>query len=199
MKHRLSLISGMAVLCSFYLFVTVAVAQVQGNAKPNEKPIVLKGLSLGMDINEARKICANLLSKNWNISQIGAREKLMEDYNDSFRREKMPAVGMRGFLIKNKGGYIDGYGFISEDGLGKVTQITFSGELTNDIFSVQNTETDQFVSDFIDNFGLPELQWIKHGWSYKSAKGYELMITNEKAMDIKKSDAGKHLKKTKFD
>jgi len=201
MKHRLSLLSVVvvAVLCSLYLFAAAAGAQVQGEAKANEKPIVLKGMSLGMDVGEARKICVNLLAKDWNISQVGPRTKLMEDYRDEFRRDKLPALGNQGFLIKSKGGYIDGFGFISSDTAGKVTQIAFSGELTDYMFDVKELPTDQFVNDFINHFRLPEFQWIKHGWSYASRNGYEVMFMNDKAMDLKKSDRGKYLKKTKFD
>jgi hypothetical protein len=199
MKRRLSLLSVAVVLCSFYLFVAAAGAQVQGEAKANERPIVLKGMSLGMDISEARKICVNLLAKDWNISQIGARDDLMADYRDTFGADRMPAVGLLGFLIKSKGGYLKGYGFISDDGSGKVSQITFSGELTDYIFSVTSIDADRFVSAFIKNFQLPEFQWIKHGWYYASPKGYELTFMNDKAMDIKKSDKGKTEIKIKFD
>ena len=148
-----------------------------------------------MDINEARKICEDLLGKNWNVNQIGARNKLMEDYMESFRNEKLPITGKRGFLIKNKGGYIDGYGFISDDdGNGKVAQITFSKELTNDMFLTKGMNSDDFVEDFTKNFGLPNLPWIRNGWIYSSPYGYELTIMMDKSIDIRKDDAGKAIK-----
>jgi hypothetical protein len=202
MKTRLFMIFEIVIFVA-YIFTTISIAETESYKKTNERPIILKGLSIGMDINEARKICEDLLRKNWIVSQIDNRNILMDDYLESFRNDKLPIVGKRGFLIKNKGGYIDGYGFISDDdGNGKVAQITFSGELTDYIFLTEEVHADYFVEDFTKNFGLPDLPWIRNGWAYSSPYGYELTIMRNKSIDIKKSDPGKPTKpkrKIKFD
>jgi len=203
MKTRLFMIFEIVIFVAF-IFTTISIAETERYKKTNERPIILKGLSIGMDINEARKICEDLLVKNWNVSHIGARSKLMDDYQESFRNDRLPIVGKRGFLIKNKGGYIIyGYGFISDDdGNGKVAQITFSGELTDYIFLTKGVHADDFVENLTKNFGLPDLSWIMNGWVYSSPHGYELTIMNDKSINIKKSDPSKPIKpkrKIKFD
>jgi hypothetical protein len=189
------------VLFVAYIFTSVAAAQTRSNEKTKEKPIILKGLSIGMNINEARKICEDLLRKNWIVSQVDARNTLMEDYRETRRRDSLTIVGQRGFLIKNKDGYLAGYGFISDDdGNGKVVEITFSGELTDYIFFTEEVHADDFVEDFTKNFGLPNLPWILHGWQYSSPYGYRLTIMTDKSIDIKKSNLRKSGRpKIKFD
>ena len=200
MKTRLFMIFEI-VLFVAYIFTSVAAAQTRSNEKTKEKPIILKGLSIGMDINGARKICEDLLRKNWIVSQVDARNTLMEDYRETRRRDSLTIVGQRGFLIKNKDGYRAGYGFISDDdGNGKVAEITFSGELTDYIFFTEEVHADDFVEDFTKNFGLPNLPWILHGWQYSSPYGYRLTIMTDKSIDIKKSNLRKSGRpKIKFD
>jgi len=191
----------LAIICSIFLITATAGAQPSCCNAGNEKPIILKGLSIGMDIDKARDICVSLLGKDWSVSQIDAREKLLNDYLESFRQDKMPAIGKHGFLIKHKGGYIFGYGFISDEGTGKITQITFSSELTEYIFSVKDIHTDDFVEQLCETFGLSELPWIMNGWFYSSPLGYDLTIMTSKTMDIKKrkiNEKNRNVRKIQF-
>jgi len=197
MKKRLFMIIEI-VFFAAYIFSSVAIAETRSNEKTKERQIILKGLSIGMDITEARKICEGLLGKNWIVSRIDARNTLMQDYRETSRRFSLPIVGQRGFLIKNKDDYLAGYGFISDDdGNGKVAEITFSGELTDYIFFTKEVHADNFVEEFTKNFGLPNLPWILHGWQYSSPYGYKLTIWTDKSIDIKKSGLGRP--KIKFD
>jgi hypothetical protein len=199
MKTRLYLISSIIVLVLF--FVTLTFAEEKNKDKISEKPIIMKGLSIGMDVNEARKTCEDLLSKDWIISHIGYI--LIPDCMERFSNESAPNVCGRGFVIKNKGGYAAGYGFISDgEGNGKVTQITFSGELTDYLFLTKGLHADYFVEDFTKNFGLPNLPWIRHGWAYSSPYGYDLTIMITKSIDLKKNPTSKTIqpkRKIKFD
>jgi len=198
MKNRLFMIFEIVIFVA-YIFATVAMAETQRN----ERPITIKGLSIGMDVNEARIICEKLLGKNWLVSPIDNRNKLMDDFKESRRNDWLPIVGERGFLIKNKDGYSGGYGFISDDdGNGRVEQMTFSGELTDYIYSSKEVHADDFVEQFTKHFGLRKLPWIWHGWTYSSPYGYTLTIMIDKSFDIKKIDPGKPIKpkgKIKFD
>ena len=198
MKRRVFPYSVIVTICSIFFLIAAAHAQTPSSKVTVEKPLV-KGMSIGMDIGKARDICVSLLSKNWNVSQVDARDKLMEDYRDNLRLEKRPELGQKGFLIKNKGGYIDGYGFISEDGRGKVTQIAFSGELSEYLFDAKDVHRDFFMTEMTRAFGFPEMTWIVHGWEYSSPLGYDLTVMNDKAIDIKKSDKVKTIKRIKFD
>jgi hypothetical protein len=198
MKNRLYLILSIIVFAMSCMNMTFA-EEINKN-KVSEKPMILKGLSIGMDINEARKTCEDLLSKDWIVSNIGYI--LIPDCMERFSNENQPIVSRRGFVIKNKGGYAAGYGFVSEDeGNGKVTQITFSGELTDYLFLTEGLHADYFVEDFTKNFGLPNLPWIRHGWAYSSPYGYDLTIMITKSIDLKKNTTDKAIqpkRKIKF-
>jgi len=196
MKTRVFLILAVIVFVAF-LFVPLTVAE----EKTSEKPIIIKGLSIGMDINEARKICLELLNKDYIISTIDSRFRLLMDYNMSMYGDETifgkivnknvymgsSIVGRKGFLIKRKDGYYAG--FISDDDeSGRVSQISFSGKLIDYLFSTSGKRAEEFVKDFTENFGLPDLPWIMHGWSYSSSYGYILTIMIDKMIDIKNNN-----------
>lgn len=200
MKKRGFVILGAVLLLFAFTWTGACMAQTKGLEKGKEKPIRLKGLSIGMDIQEARKICENLLHKDWIVSPIDARNALMRDYRETRRRDSLNVLGQRGFLIRHKAGYPSGYGFISdEDGNGKVAEMVFTGELADDIFQTRDVHADDFVEEFTRNFGLPSLPWILHGWQYSSPYGYRLTIMNDKSIDIKKSNLNRSRPTIKFD
>lgn len=202
MKKRLFVIFEIVFFVA-YLFSTIAIAEPPSakKVKANEKLITIKGLSIGIDINAARKICEDLLGKDWIVSEIGARNELMADYQERARNDWLPISGKHGFLIKKKDGYAGGLGFVSDDEEnGRVTRITFSGELIDYIYSAEGVHADYFVEDFRAHFGLPDLPWIRGGWQYSSPYGYVLTIMNDKSIDIKKRVTAKPLRpKIKFD
>ncbi|NPU84801.1 MAG: hypothetical protein HPY65_09960 [Syntrophaceae bacterium] len=187
MKKRLFIVFGIVLLVA-YLFANAAAAEAQRAVKVKEKQIILKGLSIGMDINEARKICVNLIGKNWTVSQVEDSNALMSHDREFFKKNKMRMFGKQGFLMKNKDGNLTGYGFIiDDDGNGKVTEIFLSGELTDYIFLTNDVHADYFVEEFKKNFGLPNLPWIFRGWQYSSPLGYELTIMTDKSIDLKRN------------
>jgi len=187
MKKRLFIIIGIVLLVA-YTSVSVAASEAQRNVKVKEKQIILKGLSIGMDINEARKICINIVGKNWTVSQVEDSNTLMTHDREYFKKNKMRMFGKQGFLMKNKDSNLTGYGFIiDDDGNGKVTEIFLSGELTDYIFLTNDVHADYFVEEFKKYFGLPNLPWIFRGWQYSSPYGYVLTIMTDKSIDLKRN------------
>ena len=187
MKKRLFIIFGIILLVA-YTSVSVAASEAPRNVKVKEKQIILKGLSIGMDINEARKICINLVGKNWTVSQVEDSNTLMTHDREYFKKNKMRMFGKQGFLMKNKDSNLTGYGFIiDDDGNGKVTEIFLSGELTDYIFLTNDVHADYFVEEFKKYFGLPNLPWIFRGWQYSSPYGYVLTIMTDKSIDLKRN------------
>jgi hypothetical protein len=149
-----------------------------------------------MDIYKARKIYEDLLSKDWIVSPIDSTSRLLENYQNDFGDRKIfnvykpRIVGKRGFLIKNKDGYYGG--FISDDeNINKVDQITFSGRLTDYIFSSATIDIDDFMEQFQNYYGLYFFSNIAGGWTYTSRNGYIITIMTDKRIDIKKCDLSK--------
>jgi len=201
-----------------YFFVIVAFALVlhlhdvsraddQAINTTTEKPISIKGLSLGMNINDARNIAINLFGKDYSVTPIGNSEDILKDtsidtssdpfntYNlcNSFNpiktlEEEIKTVvaGTRRFFILNKCAVC--LGFIRADKDDKVTRISLSGEIVDFLYTASKVNADDFVQQFEKNFGLPGLPWIPYGWSYPSPNGYTLTIKTNKLIDLKKSD-----------
>ena len=178
-------------------FVSTSLAEISETeiVQTTEKPIVIEGLSLGMDIEDARIRCEVILGSDWIITPVDNTPKVLWNYREGMGDERIfgtqrlglqPIVGNRGFAIRQKK---DGYyaGFISDhDATGKVTQITFSGRLTDYIFDTKGLHADYFVEKFTKIYDLPDLYWIFHGWTYTSPLGYKLTIRTDKFIDIKK-------------
>jgi hypothetical protein len=176
-----------AFIVLFYCNVTIAA----------EKPLIIKGLYIGMDINEARNILTQLLGKEWKLSTVGKSVQVLENYRFGnteifgFKDDKSafyspPNVGDRGFAIID---HYDNYeGYISCDkNNDKVTRISFSGKLTDAVFSTAKIKVDDFVSSFWTNYDMPEFNWIPFGWMYTSPNGYTIKIKTNKLIDINKT------------
>jgi len=138
-------------------------------AQRMEKPLIIKGIYIGMDVNDARNIIEQLLGKEWKITPVGDSMKVLEDYrfgemkifgtkdnNFSFRQS---IFGDRGFAIITK--IYDSYeGFISSDQHNHVTRISFSGQITNFLFSASKINADDFAHSFWGNYNMSDFNWI---------------------------------------
>jgi hypothetical protein len=187
-----------SIVSIFLLFsgISSGNAQQGGVVSSVEKPIILKGIYLGMDIGEARKIMEQLASKEWSVTPVDITEKVMADYRAvggdreifSDARFYFPFIaGEKGFAIqsKNPKAY---YGYISTDASGsKVSRISLSGILVDYIFDTKEIGVEVFVKEFTKYYNLPELSGVLHGWMYKNEKKeYTLLITIWKLIDLKK-------------
>jgi hypothetical protein len=183
MKKVITIIIAFVVLSCF----NIAVAQ--------EKPLIIKGLYIGMDVNNARNILLQLLVKEWKIGPVGESANVLQDFRfgeekifgwksptDNFRME--PINGEYGFAIITD---YDSYeGFVSaEKGTGKVIRMSFSGKITDNLFSISKINAEDFAPSFWKNYNMPEFGWIPHGWQYASPKGYTITIMTDKFLDIK--------------
>jgi hypothetical protein len=161
-----------------------------------EKPLIIKGLYIGMDINAARNTIEKLLGKDWRLSSIGETYKILSDYR--FGNEQIFGRGSGGYLQAKfspdeKGFAItrnDSYeGYVSTDASSnKVTRITFGEVITDYIFATEKIPADDLVEQFRKTYNLPEWSWVAFGWTYSSPKGYVITIKTDKLIDIKKEE-----------
>lgn len=182
----------------FLLLANISMASAQQEAAANkvEKPIIMKGIYLGMDIGEARKIMEQLVGKDWVVTPLDITEKVVADYRsvggdrEIFRdaRFYFPFItGEKGFAIQSKSPKAY-YGYISTDESGsKVSRISLAGILVDDIFDTKEISAEVFVEEFTKHYNLPKLQGVVGGWMYKNdKKEYALIITVWKLIDLKK-------------
>jgi hypothetical protein len=178
---------------------------------PAEKPLIIKGLSIGMDVYDARKVMEQFLSKDWKISPVGVTDKLTDNYRfaggdreifGSLPKDnvlKPSIVGDWGFAVQVNSSDEPYHGYVSADkGNNKVTRISFGGKLTNSIFSSTKIEAEDFVKQFAEHYNMPEFNWIAFGWQYPSPKGYIVNITTDKLIDIRKETVKEPVKKPKI-
>jgi hypothetical protein len=191
--------NGLVIIVFVFLLlagVSTGIAQQSVVANNAEKPIIFKGLQLGMDIGEARKTMEKLVGKEWSVSPIDITEKVVADYR-SFGGDReifndaqfyFPfAVGEKGFAVQNKSSKAF-YGYVSTDESGnKVSRIALSGILVDYIFNTKDIDVENFVKELTKYYNLPELSWIRRGWQHTNAqKEYSLKITVWKLIDLKK-------------
>jgi hypothetical protein len=170
-----------------------------------EKPLIIKGLYIGMDVNDARKITEGLLGKEWTVSLVGDSMKVLEDYRfgaiEIFGKKldmlsiytPQAMIGERGFaIISNSASDYNSYeGFIGADQNNRVTRISFSKKITNFLFSASKIDAEDFAPSFWKYYNMPEFGWIPYGWAYTSPNGYTVTIKTDKLIDIKKEDMAK--------
>jgi hypothetical protein len=184
MKKIITIIIAFVILFCF----NAAVAQ--------EKPLIIKGLYIGIDVNDARNKMEQLLGKDWQLSSIGKTSTIAEDYRfgneQIFGKVKEPRgyqtakfpPDERGFAVIRYNSY---EGYVSTDASSnKVTRITFDDVITDHIFAIEKISADDFVEQFTKTYNMPEWSWVAQGWTYSSPKGYTITIKTDKLIDIKK-------------
>jgi hypothetical protein len=185
MKHKLLIF-----VCSISLLIAMPVYA----SDTSEKPIVIKGLWIGMGAAEAKTaIDLALLNKSWSASAIDTRYRFLIDYKPGIGGDEdvfgtgygTDKIGVKGILIKTKHGYFGGYISIDESD-NKITQIIFGSRLTNDLFATEKITPDDFTYAFQKYYGLPDFNWVPGGWRYASPNNYVIQITTQKMIDIKK-------------
>ncbi len=168
------------------LFSTAVMAQ--------EKPLIIKGLYIGMKADEAKQLLTQLLPNNWKVSKTGETYKVLLDCNtgdgEIFGKQGTGSYlyakfcpGERGFAIIRDNSC---EGYISTDKLDNIViRMSFSGNITDILFSTAKIDAEEFATSFWGNYNMPAFNWIPHGWQYVSPKGYTISIMTDKLIDIK--------------
>lgn len=151
-----------------------------GASSPNEpksgvQPLKIKGLSLGMDLAEARKICIPLLE--------GSLFELGEIQKDMHFNTIKPGCSSFAFIFAAQG-----MGGINADNAGKVSYMYFPGSLVNKIFNALEMEASDFAKKFAESYNIPELEISDDMQTlyYSSPDGFRIEIESDKSLTIKK-------------
>jgi hypothetical protein len=178
------------------IVIAVVVMFFACSAVAAEKPLVFKGLYIGMNANDARNIFTKKLSKEWKLSDTGKTSEILPSAfsgddrifgipDRSLNGRRLDAnIGEYGFAIINKEKSYEGFISVNPQS-GKVIRISFSGQITDILFSTANISIDEFVSSLYKHYNMPEFGWIRHGWIYTSPLGYIVTIYTDKFIDVK--------------
>jgi hypothetical protein len=189
MRHKEKFFLAGSACLIIILFITMPIYA----ADTKEKPLIIKGLQIGMSGAAAKAVLDRVLNKDWSASNVDIRDRLLIDYKPDFNGDAevfgkeytIPDIGTKGILIKSNTGYHGGYISIDESD-NTVTQITFGGRLSNDLFNASTIKSDDFMRAFEKYYNMPEFNWVPGGWRYESPNNYVIQITTQKKIDIKK-------------
>ena len=148
--------------------------------------LVVKGVYIGMDVQEAARQIRTRLPEDWGLS--GPHKA---------------AEGPGAYSVADKGFYvwIGGMlpmGAIIADDNGKVTTIRFSRLLVNQMFQAENMEASEFAQTFAKSYKIPSLEPKDSydGWYYTSPEGYKVTISDGKDVFIEKTLSAKESQST---
>ena len=136
-----------------------------GLSEEKKPSIVVKGVYIGMDVQEAAKQIKTKLPEGWELSG--------PDKDDE---------GPGGYAITVYlwiGAALPG-GVIIADAEGKVTTIKLTTMLVDDMFQAENMEASEFAKKFAESYKIPSLEpkdsW--DGWYYTSPEGYNVTVSD---------------------
>ncbi|MEN6620012.1 MAG: hypothetical protein ABFD50_00460 [Smithella sp.] len=165
----------------------------------NEKPLLIKGLFIGMNANQAKTIISDLLPKaEWKVTEMDKSSQLIPRVfngdsnifgNKTIDDSRIGGItGDYGFAIIDKDNSYEGFIGI-EEATGKVIRMSFSGRITDILFASSAKNADQFASSFWTDYNMPAFNWIPRGWIYSSPLGYVITIKTDKFIDINKQSS----------
>ncbi|OPY86133.1 MAG: hypothetical protein A4E71_01758 [Smithella sp. PtaU1.Bin162] len=189
----------------FLIFLSIIILLFSVNAIAAEKPITIKKMYIGMNVDDARNTVQQLLGKEWKITPTGDAKDVLADYR--FGNElifgkpgtaKPVLISEFGFAIYDLDNTYEG--FIGCDKNTKqVTGISLGGILVDIIYDSKKVSAEDFVEQLSEHFNLPELSGMFMGWTFTSKNGYTLNIWTNKTLHIKKDLTKKNRQQINFE
>jgi hypothetical protein len=146
------------------------------SAAPVDDRLIVKGLWLGMDVDEA----------------LAA---IIEQGEGRISSELATPASEKGFDLLYKGprdqrGYR--YGGIRIDPQTRaVTAFFFEDRMTDFLFNATDLTPREFAQKFMDAYGIsqmaPTMAWGQQAWRYESPRGWTLLITVKKTVDVSRT------------
>lgn len=131
-----------------------AAQEVAKAAKAEPKVLKVKGLYLGMNIDEVPAILKNLLPKH-EVSQVkGDRHEYVVKID----------AGLGGAIIANKDK--------------KVEVMSFSRAIVDDLFNSADMDAKSYAEKFMSSYNIPNMEPVpgKDWWQYTSPDGFKVSI-----------------------
>lgn len=169
MKKTIFLIS---ILMFFIIQCSPKSETKESNATNNEKRLVVKGLSLGMDFGKARGQVLKLFEDAGFTSEI--ETDIEADKTEIFVEDYLTIISIH----------------IWKDEDNKLSKIEMSSDATNKFFNATNISAEDFVKEFAKNYNLPAMKPKKDEivgytyWKYESKEGWYIKINDAKYITI---------------
>jgi hypothetical protein len=148
------------------------------SANDNEPGLRVKGLYIGMGIDQASTILHELLGVTTEVKECNETEDLMCRF-DRNAEVKYVIWGSGSILLVKAGG------------ARKVSSLTFPGSVVDKLFNVSGIDAYDFAKNFSSGYNLPDMERFSNnigrtGWEYSSPNGYKVQIYESKDLHITK-------------
>ena len=144
----------------------------ESNAINNEKRLVVKGLSVGLDFGKAREQVLKLFEDAGFTSEI--ETDIEADKTEIFVEDYLTIISIH----------------IWKDKDNKLSKIEMSSDATNKFFNATNLNAEDFVKEFASNYSMPAMKPEKDEivgytyWKYESKEGWYIKINDAKYITI---------------
>ena len=129
------------------------------------KQLKVKGIYMGMDMEEAKKICGKYMDDSM------AGEQATPDQ----------------YIIFQQGAFV---GVLISDPQKKLTTIALTRPLVDNMFNVSGMPVKEFAAQFVSAYHIPSMEYFREegdaGWRFTSPHGYRVDIFKNGQLTIEK-------------
>lgn len=152
------------VILIFALILCSLVVDIGFCKESGPKVIKVKGMYIGMDINDARDILQNHFNDNFEIKD-----------GEGIYRGRYSITDHQNFVILSSPN-------------GKVNYIAFLEDAVNSLFNAHGYSSEEFKESFFTTYNLPEPKKEFYGWDLKCYHDLYIQISNGKSLIIQGCD-----------
>lgn len=165
-------------------------------AETEDGPAVLKvkGLYVGMNIDDACKIVNSLFGSSYIVRDVPPTFQAtgllpgtyMVDMTDDEIKGYLDPKGEGNGRLQLMGFRGDSYIpiFVTADANRKVIYIRITSSAVDKLFNVTDIEAEDFSKEFINSYKIPYLKPVSFDWEFSSPYGYRLKISSNKTIEI---------------
>ena len=153
---------------------------VDNKAQTDTQILKVKGLYIGMNIDDASQILHKLLNIPFEVKECNETEQIMYSFDPSLEVK---------YVIWCNEGMVTIIVYAGKDK--KVNRIMFPSSIVDKLFNVSGGSAEDFAKQFASAYKLPDMKFFsdnfaRQGWEYESADGYKIQIYNTKELFITK-------------
>jgi Na+-transporting methylmalonyl-CoA/oxaloacetate decarboxylase gamma subunit len=143
------------------------------------KPIVIKGLYIGMDSQDVPSAVAQKFGAGWKLNKVG------QGYNvTTAGLEKLADMYINGEIGKPENYKFDSWVEVHVDGDDKVSGIVIGHNCSLELFGNPNLTQQEYARMLCNAYHIPTLTGERGGWSYTSPDNVQIKVTDEREIEI---------------
>lgn len=151
----------------------------QREEREKNRPIVIKGLYIGMDSQDVPAAVAQKFGAGWKLNKVG------QGYNiTTAGLEKLADMYIKGEIGKPENYKFDSWVEVHVDGADKVSGIVIGHNCSLELFGNPNLTQQEYARMLCNAYHIPTLTGERGGWSYTSPDNVQVKVTDEREIEI---------------